>query len=287
MEGDRSLGAFGLLHKAGDILDKSPGLLVTAGALLYGCGIVVCNLSLYRYGAYSLDLLRTRYVMTGCLLTFLFVLYLFCGVLALRAARAGWKTWGKGSQWEGFMLGVSGLVFGLVPPYSITCFVSDGKLPAFQWESTRACLLLWLTAVVVPTLTLALKRELEGLFFAPDGLLAMIQLQYRLHLLGLVIPTFACLFGYSWFVYPYMPPTIGGGAPSRVEVFASEQGQQALVSSLGLKSASASPIGPLALIDETPADYLFAEWNQDYGASRQVAVRLRKDLILAVVSGRD
>ena len=262
-----------------DIGTKTAFVALTA---CYVMGLLVVNFYLSRYGLAQFGLLHVEYVTAGVVWLFLVLL----GTFAAKGARhtvayqiAGWKAGGRR-----FWPAVGALVTILIAPwflfFAALMFLTEGALRMYHWESYLVCIGLALQGRFAMDAWMyvgkAVNKVRDGSLFARQDDGTVYRALYEVAGFLTLVPL------YAFVLYPLLSPTFGGARESDISMVVKAE-QVPVIRALGFSIDGERMTVPVKLIFETPEFLLLRPPSQKNGKRELKAIRIRRDLVDAVL----
>jgi hypothetical protein len=242
------------------------GVLGLIGGISYIAGYLISNFYIGKFGSSAFNLVQSRYFSTGGLFLILVTITLLGPVVSLTIINTAAKDESRASTFKNILLILLGFLLS-----SITIWYSGNILAGLNPSANfllpvalrRASIWLGLTVTGIALLTPIL------LFYAAKW--ASTKLTNKktenipawsgLFLGGLAVFIFIIgLWLFSEFVYPYVPSSFGGNAPTKVQIVFSEY--LANIENFPVKNNNGVS-ETVTLIDQTPASVLIMPSDTD------------------------
>ena len=275
------------------LIEHLRGIVGIAGAitgLSYLVGYIIVNIYLSKFGIHNLELIKSKYLASGLL--YLSLSFLLAAVPVITVGLLRERSAGLGAlrKWHTLMLLVANLILaatfvwtfsviltGVEPPESSVLPVNHRR--GFIWFFLPASqLALWFPIVLGSAISPLLDRirpyEGRRSVNSTPGRLTM-NLRRRAASIGLAaIFAIISLYVFATWVYPHVSPTLGGGAPSRVQILLSKSGSETIMRLPVTVVDNLSE--PIVLLDQTDSSFLLLL------GSRQI-VELSSQAVIGVV----
>jgi len=295
-----------------ELARRTFGLSAGVLGLSYVFGFIIVNTNLLKYGVYEFSLIRARYVAAGLLFVFLITLPLSLSLVFHRWFSVTWTKreqelaeeretmeriyqrerkieelkeydlvhFGKLSK-EPLMLYFRGCFGSVLFPFLLLIFPLSYLLSyrMIVWYQAARILagigvmfaFLGFLAFFLPLTYHPLKAALEKKSF--DTTIVMFYFSFCF----ISLVALAVFYGHA--AYPWIPPSLGGGSPSIIQLMGSEDQIESL-SHLGIDKENARLTQEIELLDRTDAMYIVLVTNR-YG--QKEAVEVGKDLVQGVL----
>jgi MFS family permease len=235
------------------------GLLGLIGGVSYIAGYLISNFYIGKFGSSAFNLVQSRYFSTGGLFLILVTIILLGPVISLTIINTATKDNSRGAVFKNILL----ILFGFLLS-AITIWYSGNILSGLNpnanfllsTEVRRPSIWLGLTVTVIaifsPILIIFVSRWILAQFINKKT--ENIPAWSGLFLGGLTIFIFIIsLWLFSEFVYPFVPSSFGGNAPTKVQIILSEY--LSGMEYLPLKTSNGIS-ETVTLIDQTPTSVL-------------------------------
>jgi hypothetical protein len=259
-----------ILSKVGE---RIPALVVGATTVCFVVGLLIVNLRQAQFGIYSLDFIRTEYMLVGAVFIFLTASTLIMFSHAVSESREIKTAW-KERKYRRILLEGASFLFALIGGLQfifIACF-NTGFPPNEQWAWITVFTLIgfgYFARIGFQALATSLgsPRGDDKYYSNPKFMVITVTL-----LLGL-------LTGYSRITYPHISSALGGGNRNPVFLIPNSRGLE-ICKVLSLPFNTQMMVGPVTVLTETEKEIIILIPNELSG--KMHAIRLNRELFDAV-----
>lgn len=269
-----------------EIVSVLPSITLGATGISYGLGLLIVNIYLNRYGVYTVELVRSDFVLVGAAFIFLVALATTSaarGMVLVRRYPDAWKeTKLRTRLWRITTVTVQALFAFVLAPALALVTLSRNAVGLDQWQIWLAAVLLSGTGVHAANLCRQAVQVVREALAPPNGEANTSGLMSQAYFaLDVVLSLSLSIGSYALLAYPHLAPAFGGANRDRV-VLAPTQAGTEVARHLRLPMDANGDIGPVKLLSDTETELVIVAG--DDSSYKTKAIRIRREYISAVVA---
>jgi len=269
-----------------EIVSIAPGLALGATGACYAVGLLIVNIYLNRYGIYTVDLVRSDFVVVGAAFVFLVA-------VAMTSAERGKTIIRKFPEarrqkkprvrvWRVTLLSAQTLLALVVAPMFALSSLSRYTFNLLNWKIWLCALTLVSTSAHAGDLFRRAVWIFREALRTPDAASESSGLMTQAYFaLDVVLSLSISIGSYALLAYPHLVPAFGGAHRDLVMLAPTKSGLE-LAQHLKLPINPMGDIGPLKLLTENASELVVV--TSDDSSSKTRAVRMRREYIEAIAA---
>lgn len=269
-----------------DAISVIPAIAVGATATCYALGLFIVNIFLNRYGVYTVEFVRSDFVLVGAV-------FIFLVVVATSGVEHGKAIWSQAPDiWRNkalpkralrilWLVAQVFLAFVITPVIALS-LLSRGGFELNQWQLWASAFILGGTGGHAGNLFRRAVQLLRDALDARDANSRSPQLMSQAYFAADVVLSLSLsVASYALITYPHLAPAFGGSHRDLVLLAPTPQGLD-VARHLKLPIDADGNIGPLKLLTDNELEFVVVAGDTDSSKSR--AIRIGRQHVNAVVA---
>lgn len=255
-----------------------PGTALGISTACFILGLLIVNLRLAAYGVYSLEFVRTEYILVGAVFLFLVVTAYVSFAYSLQEFKSAKLSWKERKYKRAIAGAFFGLVVAIGPVFSAFSVVANNMRLKF-YEEIFALTLLILIGFMVHMAYVRLSMLIPLIGANTSDKFPNLIESVRV-VLVYVVMLLVFVGGYALIMYPQISPAFGGGNKSHVVLIPTQRGLEVSKLLTLPVSKEQTVVGPLEVLSESEHELIIVAPGEIYEKRR--AIRLNRELFDAI-----